>query len=94
MADFDGITNKKNNPEQSVPEDIAFFLRSKKLNDISLILLDILTPFQRPAKAAAEISEPLGRLLFGEKTSAKINSFFSEEAPFDLLRKALERGAE
>ena len=92
MADFDGITNEKNDLEQHFTEDLAFFLKSKKLDSISLILLDILAPFQRPAKAAAEISEPLGRLLFGEKTSAKINSFFSAEAPFDILKKALERG--
>ena len=92
MAAFGRITDEKNNIKQYSPENLAVFLKSKKLDNISLILLDILIPFQRPAKAAAEISEPLGRLLFGEKTSAKINSFFSAEAPFDILKKALERG--
>lgn len=94
MAAFGRITDEKNNIKQYSPENLAVFLKSKKLDNISLILLDILIPFQRPVKAVADISEPLGRVLLGQKTSEKINSFFSENAPFDLLKKALERGEE
>lgn len=76
----------------SAEEDFANFLKSKKLDSISLILLDILIPLQRPAKALLSVFEPLSGLLFGRNVSEKMNFFASEESSFDELRDALERG--
>ena len=92
MAVFGKNSGVENNVKPSAEEDFAVFLKSKKLDDMSLILLDVFIPFQRQAKALLSVFEPLSRLLFGQNTAEKMNFFSSEESSFDELREALERG--
>ena len=92
MAAFDKTANEENSAKQAVAEDFANFLKSKKLNDISLILLDVFFPFQRQVKALLSVFEPLSGFLFGPDVSEKMNFFSSEDSSFDTLREALERG--
>ena len=47
-------------------EEIATFLKSKKLEHASLILLDMMIPFKRQISAFLTLAEPLSSLLIGE----------------------------
>lgn len=73
-------------------EKIATFLKSKKLEPVSLILLDMMIPFKRQISAFLSVAEPLSSLLIGEKKTGKILSFSSGENSFEALKAALERG--
>lgn len=74
--------------------ETARFLRSNKLEHISLILLDMMIPFQRPLSAFLSVAEPLSQLLFGEEKTRKILDFSRGDSSFEALREALERGEE
>ena len=73
-------------------EEIASFLRSKKLEPASLILLDMITPFKRQISALLSVAEPLSSLLIGQEKAEKILDFSRGENSFEALKKALERG--
>ena len=74
--------------------EIARFLKSKKLDSVSLIMLDMMIPFKRFASALVSVAEPLSSIVFGEETSAKILDFSRGETSFEALKEALERGDE
>ena len=73
-------------------EEIANFLRSKKLDPVSLILLDLMFPFKRQISAFLSVTEPLSSLVFGQEKAAKILAFSRGEGSFEALKSALERG--
>ena len=73
-------------------EEIANFLRAKKLEPVSLILLDMMIPFKRQISAFLSVSEPLSSLLIGPEKAGKILGFSRGENSFEALREALERG--
>ncbi len=73
-------------------EEIASFLKSKKLEHASLILLDMMIPFKRQISAFLSVAEPLSSLLIGQKKTCEILDFSSGENSFEALKEALERG--
>lgn len=75
-------------------QEIARFLRSKKLEPASLILLDMMIPFKREISALLSAAEPLSSTLFGQKRTEKILDFSRGEDSFEALKEALERGEE
>mgnify|MGYP003571291691 CR=1 FL=1 len=78
----------------SQAEEIASFLKSKKLEPASLILLDMMIPFKRQISAFLTLAEPLTSLLIGEEKTGKILGFSRGENSFEALKEALERGEE
>ncbi len=92
MTAFDGIKNMEKSAGTMVSEDLADILKLKKLDSISLILLDILIPFKRFSTVLLSISEPLAGILFGEAAAEKIGVFASGENSLEDLKEALERG--
>lgn len=92
MATCDKIKNGKNGSKSVEAEEFAKFLQSKKMDSISLILLDIFSPFERISRVMLPIFEPLAALLFGENFAKKMDAFSMQENSFDALKKALERG--
>ena len=93
-------TGKKSQFEGNSPEigsqagEIASFLKSKKLDSLSLILLDMMIPFKREISALLSTAEPLSSVLFGQKKAEKILDFSRGESSFEALKEALERGEE
>ena len=73
-------------------EEIASFLKSKKLEPASLILLDLMIPFKRQISAFLTLTEPLSSLLIGQEKTWKILDFSRGENSFEALKAALERG--
>lgn len=93
-------TGKKSQFEGNSPEigsqagEIASFLKSKKLDSLSLILLDMMIPFKREISALLSTAEPLSSVLFGQEKAEKILDFSRGESSFEALKEALERGEE
>ena len=93
-------TGRKSRLEGGIPEigfqawKIATFLRSKKLEPLSLILLDMMIPFKREISAFLSTAEPLSSILFGQEKAEKILDFSRGEGSFEALKEALERGEE
>ena len=75
-------------------QEIARFLKSKRLDSVSLIMLDMIIPFKRFASALVSVANPLSSIVFGEEKSAKILDFSRGESSFEALKEALERGGE
>ena len=75
-------------------EEIARFLKSKKLEPASLILLDMMIPFKRQISAFLTLAEPLSSLLIGQEKTGKLLGFSLGEYSFEALKAALERGEE
>lgn len=75
-------------------QEIARFLKSKKLESLSLIMLDMIIPFKRQFSALVSVAEPLSSILFGHEKSGKILDFSRGESSFEALREELERGDE
>ena len=73
-------------------QETAVFLRSKRLVSISLILLDMMIPFQKQISAALSVMHPMASLIFGQKAAEKIVTFSNGENSFSALKEALERG--
>lgn len=73
-------------------EDIACFLRSKKLDPVSLILLDLMIPFKRQISALLSVAEPFSSLLIGQKKTEKFLDFCRGENSLETLKDELERG--
>lgn len=84
----------RNSEKGCQTEEIATFLRSKKLEPVSLILLDMMIPFKRQISALLSVAEPLASLLIGEEKTEKILGFSRGEDSFEALREILERGEE
>ena len=82
----------KNSENGFQAEEIAGFLRSKKLEHASLILLDMMIPFKRQIAAFLTLAEPLASLLAGQEKADKILDFSRGEDSFETLKEALERG--
>lgn len=93
-------TGRKSRLEGGIPEtgfqalEIARFLKSKKLEPLSLILLDMMIPFKREISALLSTAEPLSSILFGQEKTGKILDFSRGEGSFEALKEALERGEE
>lgn len=91
-------TVKKTQIEDKSPETgfqvgkTADFLRAKRLDSLSLIILDLMIPFKRPLSAFLTVTEPLSSLVLGKETTKKILDFSRGEDSFSELREALERG--
>ena len=92
MATCDKIKNGQNSLKSIEAEEFANFLQSKKMDSISLILMDIFSPFERISRVMLPIFEPLAALLFGENFAKKMDAFSMHENSFDALKEALERG--
>lgn len=75
-------------------QKIARFLKSKKLDSLSLIMLDMIIPFKRQAAALLSVAEPLSSIVFGQERSEKILEFSRGETSFEALKEELERGNE
>lgn len=73
-------------------EELASYLKSKNLDSISLILLDVLMPLERTFAYAATFSIPFLELLLGTKTAESIENFLRNETPLQELKNALEKG--
>lgn len=95
VADKESQTENKRSGSGNFQADrIASFLKSKDLNPLSLILLDMMIPFKRQISAFLSITEPVFSLVLGSDKAGKIVGFSNGENSLEALKEAIERGEE